>query len=147
MKSISYLILLIYILTKVVGTYRVLGIFPLPYRSHNIFLEAIMKGLAREGNQVDVITHYELTNPPKNYKTILNLAKVDFPFPKSYFNTIQEVIDVAKDPIELFNEIDQVCTFLAHKKTQDFIQNPPKNSPYDVIILEVINIFNVINYY
>ena len=142
MKSIIYfVILLTYFRSGEVDTKRILGVFPLDFRSHNIFFEAIMKRLAKDGYEIDIISHYELSNPPQNYKTVINLAKLDFPYPVTKFRTIQHAIDSIKDPINVIEVYGvNMCQLLGHKKMQEFIQNPPK---YDLIIVQVINIFNV----
>lgn len=131
-----------FFLRREVDTYRVLGVFPLNFRSHFIFSESILNGLVKEGHRVDVISHYEHTNPPKNYKTILNLAKLDYPYPITKFDTIQNAIDAIKDPVKHLTEIYGItmCPLLGHKKMQDLIRNPPKDSPYDVIIVQVLKL-------
>ncbi|XP_033210442.1 UDP-glucuronosyltransferase-like [Belonocnema kinseyi] len=144
--SYWYIVILIFFLRREVDTYRVLGVFPLNFRSHFIFFESIMRGLAREGHQVDIISHYELTNPPKNYKTIINLAKLDYPYPTTKFETIQKAIDAIKDPVKHLTEVYgiKMCPLLGHQKMQDFIRKPPKDTPYDVIIVQgyTISCFN-----
>ncbi|XP_033212469.1 UDP-glucuronosyltransferase 2B1-like [Belonocnema kinseyi] len=135
MNVISYfVILLINFLMRESDSYRILGVFPLAYRSHNIFFDALMKGLAKKGHQVDVISHYE----SKNYKTVLNLSKVDFLFPGIEFDTIRAAQEFVADTVEALagSYATHMCELLGHEKMQDFIRNIPKDSPYDVIILE-----------
>lgn len=38
--------------------YRILGIFPLNGRSHMMMFEQLMKGLAKRGHQVDVVSTF-----------------------------------------------------------------------------------------
>lgn len=57
-------------------SYQILGVFPFHSKSHNIMFEQLMKGLALRGHKVDVITHFELKNPPNNYRTIINFSEI-----------------------------------------------------------------------
>ncbi|CAB0034905.1 unnamed protein product [Trichogramma brassicae] len=57
----------------VCDAYRILGVFPFAGKSHNIIFESLMKGLAKRGHQVDVVTHFPLVEPLKNYNDIINL--------------------------------------------------------------------------
>ena len=131
--------LLMCFLTIQVDTYRILGIFPLGFKSHNMFFQALMKSLARKGHQVDVISHYELLDPPKNYTTIINLANIEYDFPKVDFYMIQEIKAYDQDFIQASEELYglRICKLMGHEKIQKFLRNPPRNPPYDLIITEV----------
>lgn len=50
-----FLILLAFDFTE---GYRILGVFPLPQKSHFIMYEKLMKGLAEKGHTVDVVSHF-----------------------------------------------------------------------------------------
>lgn len=125
-----------------VETYRILGVFPLAFKSHNIFFMSLMNGLAKKGHQVDMISHYELKNPHKNYKTIINLANLNYSHPKTKFENIDEPIEIVADIVLLAKDVYgvQVCDLLAHETLQKFLRSPPKNPPYDVLITEVSKI-------
>lgn len=51
--------------------YRILGIFPLHVRSHMMMFEQLIKGLARRGHQVDVISSFPQIKPYPNYTDIV----------------------------------------------------------------------------
>lgn len=51
-----FILILIYIDCSV--ALNILGIFPLPGRSHYTVGEEILKGLAEKGHKVDVISHF-----------------------------------------------------------------------------------------
>ncbi|CAD6220307.1 GSCOCG00004995001-RA-CDS [Cotesia congregata] len=67
--NLKPLILLISTLTVCDG-YRILGIFPWNSRSHMMFHEQTMKGLARRGHQVDVVSIFPQKKPYPNYTDI-----------------------------------------------------------------------------
>ncbi|GJQ69931.1 hypothetical protein Trydic_g13331 [Trypoxylus dichotomus] len=51
-------------------SFRVLGLFPLPIKSHFIFYQRFMKELASKGHQVYVVSQYPEKFPPPNYYDI-----------------------------------------------------------------------------
>src|SRR5436190_23597370 len=53
--------------------YRLLGIFPYHAKSHFVMFEALMKGLAKKGHQVDVISTFPLKKPYPNYNDVVKL--------------------------------------------------------------------------
>lgn len=142
MLAFNYLIIVTTFLFIVhVHTYKILGIFPLAFKSHTIFYQAIMKSLARNGHQVDVISYYEVRNPPKNYRDIIDLSNSSYIFSRSQFTSIKEgilynenFVVVSRDNYGL-----PVCKLISHEKIQNFIQDLPNNSPYDAVITEVSN--------
>ncbi|XP_033212471.1 uncharacterized protein LOC117170059 [Belonocnema kinseyi] len=139
MKSIQYFVtLLILFLTTEISAYRILGVFPVGYTSHNILFQSLMKGLARRGHQVDVISHYEPKDTPENYKTILNLATINADTPKSTFDSIQEPIGIFKDTVKTSERLlgFHICEQMAHKEIQQIIKNPPTDPGYDIVITE-----------
>ena len=124
-----------------VELYRILSVFPWAFKSHNMLFQTLMKGLAKRGHQVDVISHYEPVNPPKNYKTILNLAELDIEYPKLEFDSIKETIANFRDIITFASKTKigiPVCAIMSQEKVQQLLRNPPKDPPYDLIIIEVI---------
>lgn len=125
-----------------VHTYKILGIFPLAFKSHNIFFQSLMKSLAKKGHQVDIISYYEAKNPPENYHDIINLSKLpnsSYFYSKSKFTSIQDAIANSQSFINLLNDVYglPICKIISHEKIQNFIRNLPKNSPYDAVITEV----------
>lgn len=135
----SLKILLIIFLVSEANTYRILGIFPVAFRSHNIFFQALMKVLAKSGHQVDVISHYEFPKPVQNLTTIINLSEVDFPFPPNVFENIEDCWLIFQDAIRFLSEDygTEMCKLMDHPKIKEIIMNPPNNPPYDAVIIEV----------
>ncbi|XP_001603802.1 UDP-glucuronosyltransferase 2A1 [Nasonia vitripennis] len=135
LRSVIVLLLSSVIISQVSG-YRILGIFPLNSRSHEMMFEALMKGLAKRGHQVDVVTHFSVKNPPKNYKTVVNLAGTMETLVNNF--TIDFALSVRGDVgyhvATTFG--NRLCNLLALKEMQDLIHNPPNDPPYDVLITE-----------
>lgn len=116
--------------------YRILGVFPLPGKSHFVMMEQILLRLARMGHQVDVYNHFPQKEPVPNYTDI------------SLVGTSESVVNnmTAKD-VKKFGSLsmsvfaqtagDKVCSLLGTEQLQGLIKNPPKDPPYDVIILEL----------
>lgn len=50
---------------------KILGIFPVPSKSHYIIGEALLRGLAEKGHDVTMISPYTLDKPMKNYTDIV----------------------------------------------------------------------------
>lgn len=53
-----------------VSSYKILGVFHLPCRSHHIVGNALMKGLARAGHEVTIITAFKEKDTIENYEEI-----------------------------------------------------------------------------
>ncbi|XP_033226876.1 UDP-glucuronosyltransferase 2B20-like [Belonocnema kinseyi] len=116
--------------------YRILAVFPFNSRSHNNMFEGVAKGLAKGGHQVDVVTHFEMKNPPKNYKIIINLGGTR----KSLVNnfSIQFAALLEGNTVELISKLygNELCELLALEEMQNLIKNPPSDPPYDILITE-----------
>lgn len=67
------LIILLVPLLEIGQCAKILGIFPLPARSHYILGSSLMRGLAEKGHDVTVINPFGEKTPPKNgkYRDIL----------------------------------------------------------------------------
>lgn len=135
------LALFIFYLSMIEG-YRILGVFPFAAKSHNIFLEVLMKGLAKRGHQVDVISHYDLKNPPENYKIILDLSKtrkqnvVEIP--------IEEVFGFQKNAASIIAKEfgNDLCDLMGLEEMQMIFKNSSKEQTYDLVVTEVISFCN-----
>lgn len=135
------------------NAYRILGIFPINLQSHNNVFESVTKALARHGHQVDVISHFDLKKPVKNYTTIINLDgtlkkasnKWDADRAKKVANT--ELVKL------IVNDCgNNLCDLLSFEKIQKFLQNLPNDPAYDLVITEVFifsnsNIIFIVFYY
>lgn len=118
--------------------YRILCVFPYNSKSHNILFESLTKGLAKRGHQVDVITHYPLAKPIKNYNNIINLNGTT----ESWVNNVsisqiirQSVSDTTEINVQLLG--NKVCHCMGLEKFQKLIKNPPNDPPYDLVLTEV----------
>lgn len=124
--------------------YRILGVFPYRAKSHFVMFEALMKGLAEKGHRVDVISPFPLTKPVVNYNDLIVI--------KTRGNTLNNVsYDVASNifTVHAISTIsgNPVCEYLRHPEIQKLIRNPPKDPPYDVVLIEVIPLtFNCISF-
>ncbi|KAL7293656.1 hypothetical protein TKK_0012735 [Trichogramma kaykai] len=117
--------------------YRILGVFPFAAKSHNILFESLMKGLAKRGHQVDVVTHFPLSKPPENYRDIINLNGTMENLVNNF--TIEFVNQMAGDIVESIatNYGNRICEFMGLPEMQQLIHGPLPNPPYDVVITEV----------
>ncbi|KAK9306716.1 hypothetical protein QLX08_002634 [Tetragonisca angustula] len=117
--------------------YRILGVFPFNGKSHFMMFEHLMKSLARKGHQVDVISTFPLKKPYPNYNDMIVL-----PAERQFMNnlTYNEIDTLFRDSVvfavaSLAGNL--VCEHLNNPQIQELIRNPPKDPPYDVIIMEV----------
>ena len=117
--------------------YRILGVFPFNGKSHFMMFEHLMKALARKGHQVDVISTFPLKKPYPNYNDMIVL-----PAARQFMNnmTYDEINTLFRDSVisavaDLAGNL--VCEHLNDPQIQELIQNPPKDPPYDAIIMEV----------
>jgi len=128
---------------QVANSYRILGMFPLQGKSHWIMQEALMKDLARRGHQVDVFAHFPLKKPIPNYKNIS--LKGSLPQFRNNL-TAQEIQTSGTLSWSLATLIEKngipICNLLNRPKIQELIKNPPQDSSYDIIILEVCSTFS-----
>lgn len=121
------------------SAYRILGVFPMNGRSHEMMFEALMIGLAQRGHQVDVVTHFPVKNPPSNYRNIINLSGTLDNIVNNF--TIEFVLGMA-DEVGYHvatNLGNKLCNLMGHEEMQHLIKNPPTDPPYDVLITEVID--------
>ncbi|XP_017795600.1 PREDICTED: UDP-glucuronosyltransferase 2B30-like [Habropoda laboriosa] len=135
MKLLS--IVLLCTILSVCHGYRILGVFPFNGKSHFMMFEQLMKALAKRGHQVDVISSFPLKKPYPNYNDTIVLKA-----PREFMNnmTYEDVTIVFKDsPAFVVATLagNAVCEHLNDPGIQDLIHNPPKNPPYDVIVMEI----------
>lgn len=141
MTRINFLTILS-ILTVVISNseisdgYRILGLFPLHGKSHFVMCEQLMKTLARKGHHVDVVSHFPLKESIPNYH--------DLSIKGSLHNVVNNVTfeQFTKFGPGGFNEFidmagNQICKLLSHPVISNIIKNPPKDPPYDLVIVEV----------
>ncbi|EZA59837.1 2-hydroxyacylsphingosine 1-beta-galactosyltransferase [Ooceraea biroi] len=121
------------------AAYRFLGVFPIAFKSHFVILESVMKGLISKGHQVDIISPFPQKTPYPNYTDIANLtAPLSFVNNFTYEHMTQIVAD--NNPailIGLINGNDICEAHLGNPVIQNLVRNPPKDPPYDAMIIEV----------
>jgi len=97
-----------------------------------------MKGLARRGHQVDVVTHFPQKNPVPNMRDISLAGSVEAVINNM---TAGDLNKFSTFSLKGLSEMAmRICNLLDHPKLRDLIENP-RNPPYDVIITEVRSIF------
>lgn len=118
--------------------YKILSISPFTGKSHNNMLESVAKALALKGHQVDVVSHFVLKDPPKNYRTIINL---DGTMPAQINNwTIEMINDFKKTdliPTVTKHYGNNFCDLMALNALQKLIKESSKDLSYDLLITEV----------
>lgn len=117
--------------------YRILGVFPFNGKSHFMMFEHMMKGLARRGHQVDVISTFPLKKPYSNYTDFIVLKpKREFLNNLTYEDT-QGMIGGSVSHSVATLAGNTICENLANPDIQNFIHNPPMDPSYDLVIIEV----------
>ena len=115
---------------------RILGVFPLNGKSHWVMAESLMTSLAERGHQVDVVTHFPMKKPIPNYTDI------------SVAGSLEPVVNnMFAENVTNFNALNmqlmiqaagvKTCKLLGLPNIQQLIKNPPKDPPYDVVIVEL----------
>ncbi|XP_046740909.1 UDP-glucosyltransferase 2-like [Diprion similis] len=133
----------LYILSTLseVRGYRILSILPYNAKSHAIMFEALCKGLANRGHQVDVVGHFPLKKPVKNYTDIINLDDPSIPKLQNnltYAYVKATALDRPVVPFLTSTFGAELCKFMDHPELKKLIKNPPKDPPYDLLIGEVL---------
>uniref|UniRef100_W8C4F8 UDP-glucuronosyltransferase 2B10 n=1 Tax=Ceratitis capitata TaxID=7213 RepID=W8C4F8_CERCA len=118
-----------------VQSYRILGILHTGARSHHIVGSALMKGLARKGHDVTVISPFPLKEPLKNYHDI------ETPIIKGIMeSTAQHLLETIKKNVFVnvkgFHEmgLNMTRTFLQEPNVRKLLAS---NQTFDVVICEV----------
>ncbi|KAK0175129.1 hypothetical protein PV327_008908 [Microctonus hyperodae] len=109
------------------------------FRSHMTVFEQLMKGLARRGHQVDVISSFPQKKPYPNYTDIVVPSLMP-----NYINNMsyQEFHDILQDNVlhscvSIFG--NNICEAgFTQPQVRRLIKNPPMDPPYDVVITEIL---------
>lgn len=98
--------------------------------------ERLTQSLAKHGHQVDVITHFPVKKPIPNYNEISLLGTLE---PAMNNMNASMVMQGAVTNIQYLIERigTKICNLLGHEKIQNLIKNPPKDPPYDLVIVEL----------
>ncbi|XP_015121995.1 UDP-glucuronosyltransferase [Diachasma alloeum] len=113
---------------------RILGVFPLPGKSHFILGENLLKELARRGHSVDMVSHFPANKPIPNYRDIslkgsMAIAVNNITFAETkQFNGFSMAFFVRHTGTEL-------CDLLGSPYFEELMKTP--KGTYDVIIVEL----------
>ena len=117
--------------------YKILGIIGFNGNSHFIMFEKLMKGLAKKGHQVDVVSHFPQKEKVENYND-LSLAgsladlrnNLTYGFVKegSSFFWVKNLMERGGD---------DVCDLLGHPVLQKLINKDNTDTSYDLVIVQV----------
>ncbi|XP_017891750.1 uncharacterized protein LOC108631986, partial [Ceratina calcarata] len=116
--------------------YRILGMFPYNGKSHFIMFEHLMKALARKGHQVDVISTFPLKKPYPNYNDLIVLPTARDFMNNMTYDEMHNMIRASSAFAVATMTGNDICENLKYPKFQELIRNPPKDPPYDVVIME-----------
>ncbi|XP_076375313.1 UDP-glucosyltransferase 2 isoform X5 [Megalopta genalis] len=117
--------------------YRILGLFPLNGKSHFMMFERLMKVLAKKGHQVDVVSTFPLKKPFRNYNDALVVSVT-----RQFINNITYLDMYTMSAMSASSSVanlagNEVCETLSDPRIQQLAKNPPKDPPYDAVIVEV----------
>lgn len=117
--------------------YRLLGLFPFFGKSHFIMFEQLLKGLSRKGHQVDVISSFPLKRPYPNYTDIVELVPPLVLVNNLSYEYMQQLF--RDSPVHAVATVagNNVCEYLENPAIQELARNPPKDPPYDAVLIEV----------
>ena len=125
---------------RICDGYRILGMFPLHAKSHFVMFEALMKGLAQKGHQIDVVSTFPQKTPFPNYTDLIDLPLVMPAFVNNMPYEKFRALTGSHDTLIHFIATEagsRVCQGLGHPEMQKLIHNPPNDPPYDLVLTEV----------
>lgn len=99
--------------------------------------EALMKGLAKKGHRVDVVSSFPLKKPFANYTDILTLPSSMQLVNNISYNQMVEVLTGSAVHAVASLGGNELCEHLALPGFQKLIHDPPKDPPYDVVLIEI----------
>lgn len=122
--------------THINDAYRILCLFPYNGKSHFIVFEALCKGLASKGHQIDMISHFPTKKPIPNYTDIIDLSGTRKAIVSSFTIDFAKILDRSLVYYLTTDFGSSYCHLMGNEKMQKFIKNPPNDPPYDLIITE-----------
>ncbi|XP_015110876.1 UDP-glucuronosyltransferase 2B19 isoform X2 [Diachasma alloeum] len=115
---------------------RILGVFPLPAKSHFRMYGRLMRELALREHQVDVIGRFPLKKPIPNYRDIV----INLHPPQVAVNNISYTHTMRMSNLRVKHFARtlgvEICDLLSHPNMQDVMHT--KKGAYDVIIVELL---------
>nr|XP_031829089.1 UDP-glucuronosyltransferase 1-6-like isoform X1 [Nomia melanderi]XP_031829091.1 UDP-glucuronosyltransferase 1-6-like isoform X1 [Nomia melanderi]XP_031829092.1 UDP-glucuronosyltransferase 1-6-like isoform X1 [Nomia melanderi] len=118
--------------------YRILCIFPFAGPSHFRMFEALCKGLARKGHRVDMISHFPSKLPIANYVDIVDLSGARQNIADSFSVEYGKSLQRSMTYYIATKFGGDLCDLMGQENMRDFIDNPPKDPPYHLVITEYL---------
>jgi len=115
--------------------YRLLGLFPFQGKSHFVMFEQLMKGLAKKGHQIDMVSKFPLKKPYPNYTDIVKLPITMHLVNNMSFEVMQQLVSVNPTYTVATLAGNELCELLGNPEIKELSQ--PKNPPYDAVLIEV----------
>jgi len=115
--------------------YRLLGLFPFQGKSHFVMFEQLMKGLAKKGHQIDMVSKFPLKKPYPNYTDIVKLPIAVHLVNNMTFEVMQHLVGMNPTHTVATMGGNELCEFLENPAIKELSQ--PKNPPYDAVFIEV----------
>ncbi|CAL1675286.1 unnamed protein product [Lasius platythorax] len=136
MRMLKVMFFLLFCLSVCHG-YRLLGLFPFHGKSHFVMFEQLMKGLARKGHQVDVISTFPLKKPYPNYNDIVKLTPPLALVNNMSYEFMQLLLST--NPVYAVATLtgNNICLNLGNPAIQELARNPPRDPSYDAVFIEV----------
>lgn len=120
-----------------VNSYRILGVFPHPAKSHYIVGDALMRGLAEKGHYVTMISPHKQNKPIKNYRSIhLEHSLSDAAKEVEAGNFINYNRAHFIDGVEILHQVSVNLT-RSVVKSENFRQFLHEKEHFDVVIFEI----------
>ncbi|XP_059617581.1 UDP-glycosyltransferase UGT5-like [Phlebotomus argentipes] len=120
-------------------THRILGIFPLGAKSHDILYQSIAKELAERGHEVTVIRSLAASpDTPQGYRELL-LSNVE-PIVDSFNlndSFAPSLWNVYRDFSGLIEMSERVCTSLLESSALSDVLTIHKETPFDLVLIEL----------
>ncbi|KAF5302668.1 hypothetical protein FQA39_LY19052 [Lamprigera yunnana] len=125
-------VLLIFLLCDSVLTYNILAVFPHNGKSHFYFFQPLLKGLAKYGHNVTVLSHFPQINVSRNYRDVSLMN------PKLFHSTaleldMNDLSDFSKI-INLLHAGQKMCeSGLTAPSVTEFLK---ENNYFDLVLVE-----------
>ncbi|KAL0120592.1 hypothetical protein PUN28_008345 [Cardiocondyla obscurior] len=97
--------------------------------------EKLMKGLAKKGHQVDVVTKFPLKKSYPNYTDIVTLPISNSLVNNVTFEYLQHMLTVNPTYVIATTLGNDICKYLGNPAIKELAR--PKNPPYDAVLIEV----------
>ncbi|CAG9840625.1 unnamed protein product [Diabrotica balteata] len=144
MRAIFFISFVVFAIDNVYAV-RILGVFPSPSISHQVFCQPIWKELSLRGHQVTVITPC-----PLKEKQLTNLTEIDVSFMLKHMGQSSLVKNLANTKESRFNKLIYLMesllyylpALIEHKPVQELIKSSDK---YDLLILQQSHNWNLVH--